>query len=387
MPYVMTQTRRLRRQPLVPAVSAFLCISIACVLTGCTPSVREDAAKVAQAGETVSKQMAQYYGLLQQDTVDTYELNAFREAYLLQQAYDKDLAKAGVQGKTPPQLSLEMTETDKVIAEEYQKTYRALGARARLAKAMQDAYGSYARLSEYDSTQEVLNNVGGLIQTVNAAASLSLPDPTGTVSTVVQGLFKDIVTELTTIQQNRKLVRESNRLIPTLEKVKQVFDAEMILYGGDATVKNSQGEVMAVSGIAGRRAAAYKSVARQLVESDAVITTALVNRVLSQYQLRWPEPQMPFSQPALKAGIVKMIEARAYPLTQLSEDTGQSVSRGLGGLIVLHEQLAARKPLSLQEVMTNSATLQVLLDQLKTQGVPTDVITELLKALQQGASS
>ncbi|MDP2757258.1 MAG: hypothetical protein Q8O45_06565 [Desulfurivibrionaceae bacterium] len=386
MPHVMTQTRRLRRQPFVSVISSLLCILIVFTLTGCTRSVREDATKVAQAGDTVSKQMAEYYSSLQQDTVDTYELNAFREAYLLQQKYDEEVKKDKKQGRIPLlPPSFEMSLEDKEIAEEYQKAYRALAARVRLARAMQDAYGSYAHLSEYDSTKEVLNNVGGLIKAVNATASLSLPDPTGTVSMVVQGLFKDIVTELTIIQQNRKLLRESNRLIPILQKVKQVFDAEMILCGGDTTVKNSEDKDMRVSGIAGRRAAAYKSVARQLVESDAVITTALVNGVLSQYQLRWPEPQMPFTQSALKAGIVKMIEARAYPLTQLSEDAGEGVSRGLDKLIVLHQQLAVRKPLSLQEVESNSATLQVLLDQLKTKGVPTDFITELLKTLQKGA--
>lgn len=377
MPHIITQAGGLRWRTLV-SLFLLLFILIAPTLTGCTRAARENAIKLARTGDALSKQMSEYYGSLQEDTVDTYELNAFRAAFLLQQKYDEENTK------TTQRLSFEMSPADKEIAAEYKKTYEALAARIRLAKAMQDAYGSFLNLSEYDSPKEMLDSIGGLIEAVNTAAGLSLPDPTGMASTVVQGLFKDIVTELTTVQQNRKLLMESNRLIPILENIKKVFDAEKILYGGDALVKNSKGEPVKVSGIAGRRAATYKSVARQLVESDAVITTALVNRVLSRYQMRWPDSQMPFKQPALKAGIVKMIEARAYPLVQVSTDAADGISRGLGKLIEQHRQLADNKPLSLQELVNNSATLQILLDQLKRESVPSDFITEILKALQKG---
>jgi len=381
MTHIITQTGGLRRQALASLILPLLFILIAPALTGCTRAARENAIKIAQAGDTLSKQMSEYYGSLQQDTVDTYELNAFREAFLLQQKYDEDVKN----GKKAPRLSFEMTQEDKEIAEEYKNTYKALSSRIGLARAMQGAYGSFLKLSEYDSTKEISDNIGGLIEAVNIAAVLSLPDPNGMmVSTVVQGLFKDIVTELTTVQQNHKLLVESNRLIPILEKIKKVFDAEKILYGGDALVKNSKGEGIKVSGIAGRRAATYKSVARQLVENDAVITTAFINRVLSRYQLRWPDSQMPFTQPALKAGIVKMIEARAYPLARVSADAADGISNGLGKLIELHRQLADNKPLSLQELTNNSATLQILLNQLKREDVPSDFITEILKALQKG---
>ncbi len=369
------------RQPLV----ALLLILLAIGFSGCTRSLRQEGAKVAQAGSVTSKQMAEYYETLQRDSVDTYELNAFREAYLLQKSYDDAVKKARAEGRQitqPPSFGL--SDLDKEILKEYQKTYQALAARIRLAKAMQDAYGSYARLSDYDSTKEVLNNIDGLIKTVSAASSLVLPDPTGTVGALVQGLFKDIVGELETIRQNRKLLRESNRLIPILEKLRQIFDAERVLYGGDAEVADSQGVKRKVSGIAGRRAAAYKLVARELVEGDAVISTSMVNRVLNQYQLRFPEPQVPFSQPALKAGIVKIIESRAYPLAQLSEDVGEKLSRSLGNLVSLHQQLAVKKPLELNSLIENSGTAQVLLDQLKAQGVSSDFINELLKAMEKG---
>ncbi len=357
----------------------------AILLTGCTKSLRQDASKVASGGETVFKQMAEYYGLLQQDTLDTYELNAFREAYLVERKYEEQVKKAKENGQTPPTPpSLAMSATDEAILHEYQVTYRALAARARLAKEIERAYASYGRLADYDSTKELEDSIGGLIKAANSAASLSLPDPTGTISTVVQGLFKDLIKELGTIQHNRKLLRESRRLVPIVQKTKEIFDAEMPLYGGDKTMKDSQGKDREVSGIAGRRAATYKSVALELVESEAVDSTALVNRVLSQYQLHWPEPTMPFTQPGLKAGSMKMIIARAYPLMELSEDTGTGVSRALGKLLVLHEQLAAQKPFSMQELMSESATVQIMLDELESKGMPANFMTELLRANQKG---
>jgi hypothetical protein len=372
-------------RPLASYVISLLLVLSAIGLPGCTRSLRQDGTKIAQAGSTVAKQMAEYYGTLQLDTNNTYELNAFREAYLLQKAYDREVERAKEQNQpAPPPPSFDMSDTDKLIFQEYLKTYQALAARVRLAKAMQNAYDSYAQLSAYDSTQEVLDSLDGLVKTVSAASNLVLPDPTGTVTSLVQGLFKDIITEITTIQQNRKLLLESNRLIPILQKLKQVFDAERVLYGGDAEVTDSQGVKRAVSGIAGRRAAAYKSVARQLVEGDAVITTAMVNRVLSVYQFRWPEPQVPFTQPALKAGIVKIIESRAYPLMQLSEDVGEGLSKSLSTLIAQHQKLAVRKPMSVQELFEHSATVQVLIDQLKSQGVPTGLLTQLITASEKG---
>jgi hypothetical protein len=376
--------RYLQRRTFLFALVSLIALVPIFGLFGCTRAIRDEASKVAKAGRDVSRQMAEYLETLQQDTTDTYELNAFREAYLLQKSYDRAVQKAKDQRRPlPPPPSFQMSDMDKQVLREYQQTYQALAARIRLARAMQDAYESYAQLSAYDSTQEVLNSMDGLIKTVSAAADFPLPG-LGSASSVVQGLFKDIVRELTTIQQNRKLLKNSELLIPIIQKLKAIFDQERILYGGDSVVVDSNGVSRRVSGIAGRRAAAYKSTARELVESDAVISTALVNRVLSRYQLRWPEPQVPFTQPAMKGGIVKIIESRAFPLAQLSDDVSDKISKGLGGLIKLHRELAVKKPLSLQEVISNSATAQVLLDQLKDQGLPANFFVELFNALQKG---
>jgi hypothetical protein len=382
---VMLSLCRSRARAPVRAGLPLLYVFVVLGQTGCSRSLRQDGAKVAQVGSTTAKQMAEYYQALQKDTIDTYELNSFRDAYLTQKAYEKALEEAKKTGtQPPPPPSLTLSDLDKEILKEYQQTYQALGARVQLAQAMQDAYGSLAHLSEYNATDEVNKSVSGLSKAVSAASGFVIPDPTGTVTTVVQGLFKDILGELTTSEQNRVILRENRRVARILVKLQQVFDAEKILCGGDRTVPDSQGNPRKISGIAGRRAAAYKSVAELLVESDAVVTTAMLNRVLGQYEFRWPEPQVPFSQPALKAGMIKIIEARSLPIVQLTEDSGDGISRGLGKLSALHTQLAERKPLSLQEALENSATVQVLLDQLKSKGVPTEFLLELLKVASKG---
>ena len=121
-----------------------------------------------------------------------------------------------------------------------------------------------------------------------------------------------------------------------------------------------------------------------MVASDAIITTSMVSRVLGQYDFRWPDTQGPFTDAPLKAGIIKIIEARSFPIVQLTEDAGDGISRSLSKLSTLHKQLAAEKPLSLQEAMESSATLQVLLNQLKARNYPTDLLMEVLKAINTG---
>lgn len=374
---------RARRQAFTTPLSLLLLVI---ALAGCSRPLRDDATRVALAGSRIGGQMASFYRSLQQDTLDTYELNAFREAYLLRAGYERAAKQAAETGASPPAPPpLEMSETDEQISREYQQTYQALAARVRLAQAIERVYDSFADLSKYDATKGIFDGLDDLIRTAGGAASLSLPDPTRTVTAPVRALFTDLITELTTIQQNRRLLREGARLLSILQKLREVFKAERILYGGDGIAKDGSGNDRQVSGIAGRRAAAYESVARQLVESRAVITTAFLNRVLEPYQLRWPDPEVPFEQPALSAGVIKMIEARAYPLAQLSEDAAGGVYQSLSRLMTLHQQLAARQPLSWREFLEHSATVDVLLDQLNRKVLPAGLLPELLQAIQKGS--
>jgi hypothetical protein len=390
--------RQLPAVSTAPAVRALIVLILLCLSTAsaCTRSQRESGLKVAQLGTTTAGQLAQYYQTLQQDIVDTYELNVFREAFNRQRAYDAALrnfeieTQAALRERRPPPArpvapSLALSDLDRELLAEYQRTYRALQARRQLAQAMRDAYGSFVNLTQYNATEEVQKNIGGLTQAATAASTFLLPDPTGTVNSVVEALFRDVARELATAAQNRSVVQASNQLAGALVKLQQIFDAERVLYGGDQEVTDGAGQKRQVSGIAGRRAAAYKSVAQELVETEAVISTVFLNRVLGQYDLRWPDPQVPFTQPAIKSGIIKLIEARSYPIVQMTTDTGAGLSRSLGQLASLHRQLAANRPLTLQEAAQNSATVEVLLEELSKRNTKVATLAEILQAIQQGA--
>jgi hypothetical protein len=351
-------------------------------LAACSRSIRDDAARVAESGATTARQMVQLYQSLQHETADTYELNVFREAFLTQRAYDDAVERARQANQPPPAPpTFEMTALDVQLSLEYQKTYDALAARARMARAMQQTYDGFAHLASYNAAAEVERSVEGLSKAVSGAVALALPDPTGVAASAAQSLLKEVAARLADLKQNSSLRSASTQIVPIVTGLKAAFDAEKPLLGGDSDVRDSQGVSRKVSGIAGRRAAAYKAVARELVLSDSVISAEMITRVLAPYQLRWPDPQRPFSDAAVKAGIIKMIEARAYPLAQLSVDASEGLSRSLGRLLTLHRQLMVGQPLSLDDALQDSATVQVLLDRLKSDGVPVETIADLLKTL------
>ena len=389
----MFEPRQLRTKvnsisSLIPRVIVLLAMALILAgQTGCSRSLRKDGTQVAKIGSATSKQMGEYYESLQKDLTDTYELEAFGIAYSLQKAYDKDVAKAKAENlppPTPPPTALD--ETDKRTADEYRKTYSALQKRIAVAHAMQDAYDSFQHITEYNATAEVNKSIGSLKDSLDAVkiGDLSAIDPRTPVGTIGKGVFEDVIRELTTVQSNRAILRESEHLAAVLEKIQDVFQSELILYGGDQMVKDSSGHEVPITGITGARSRAYRRVVKELVDSDAIITTSLVSRVLGAYDFKWPEPQVPFTQPAMKAGILKMIEARSFPIVQLSVDTGDKLSNSLKKLAVLHHQLAANRPLSLQEAAQQSETVQVLIDQLKKKNVPVDFFKELILTLQKG---
>ncbi len=100
------------------------------------------------------------------------------------------------------------------------------------------------------------------------AAAFAVPDPTGTAASVAQALLTDIVKQLATVQQNKQLLRQSSQMIALLQKFKEFFDAEKLLYGGEVPATDSSGRTFLITGSAGRKAVAYRSVATDLVKSE-----------------------------------------------------------------------------------------------------------------------
>ena len=87
--------------------------------------------------------------------------------------------------------------------------------------------------------------------------------------------------------------------------------------------------------------------------------------MLGAYELRWPEPQVPFTSKALSKGVQGIIDARSKPLEKASQDTADGLSKTLTKLITLHEELANNQPLSFVEFVESSSAVQLLIEQLQ----------------------
>src|SRR5436190_764709 len=108
--------RLFRNRPIVTLLLCLIGSSFCLSQFACTRSIRDQGSKVAKAGSDLSKQMADYLATLQQDTVDTYELNAFRDAYLSQKIYERSVQMAKDQRRPLPRPpSSAMSEVDKQI--------------------------------------------------------------------------------------------------------------------------------------------------------------------------------------------------------------------------------------------------------------------------------
>lgn len=301
-------------------------------LTGCSRSLRGQAVKVAANGKTTAEQMGSYYDLLAKDTVDVWELTAFKRGY----------------------LGLPQTDETKRIQKAYQERYLALLARKRLAGTVATTYDQFSRLSSYDSSSDVMASLAKLSESAKGLTGRPLipPDSSSTPVSATNAIGA-LVSELQTVAENRAILRDNKRLVALLDKVKTVFDSELPV----------------CQSIADDKKRVYTDVAQSLVKGGVVDSTALVERVLATYELKWPAPTKPFdpnnpAQRPLVEAIVSMIEARAHPVAEASKDAGTQLSESLEKLLAAHRALVAGKPLSLQELVKQNALVQDLLEAL-----------------------
>lgn len=339
--------------------------------SGCARALRPDANKVAKAGSLTARQMGDFYDSLAKDNLRTWELFSFENAYdtaiILAKRKDEDR----LQPQPPPPTEKERrAKADgkarverEDIFKDYQARHQALVARKQLANEVQNLYDSFARLADYDAPGEVLKRVDQLEGTIGAVISNPFPKAQ---TDLVNGILKDVITHLRTVKQNKLILRGNRDIIAVLQKLSEFYDAEKIVYKSIPT----------------SRAAFTVNVAKKLVTKKEVISTSLVEDVLANYGLKWPDPQHPFTDETLIEGIKGLIDARAKPLEMISQDAADKLAITIGKLIDLHKQLEAKpQTLSFEEFAESSATVQVLLTQLKEKGVPADALLDVLKTI------
>jgi hypothetical protein len=112
--------------------------------------------------------------------------------------------------------------------------------------------------------------------------------------------------------------------------------------------------------IAQDRADKHTQVAIALVQGKSVISSALVDRVLSAYDLKWPA-QKPFQDERLIAGICELIKARSVKRAQLSQDAADRLAELLKSLAAAHNELRETKAVTLGELYEESEVVKKLL--------------------------
>lgn len=393
----MSTCLRLRRalRVRIPVRFTVLCVLIlaAFVLTGCERSLRQDATRIAQQGDVTAKQLGDYYNALQSDTVDTYRFNTAR-LYAYQYLVSKLPNGSSVVEPASPASTNDFIMPDNPtplpalpksagVADEvtYQAQYQALEKRVRLAHSLNNLYDAFLHLAAFNASDEVNSRVDALAATVADVGRFSLPDLNSTptsnsvrpgqlIATTVTNLTGDIETNLTNIRQNHALLRDNARMLIILTDVNNIFNAEEPLYRS----------------IAQDRATASNSLRITLVQGEAVVSTGLYGDILGD-GLRWPDPQVPFSDKSLKQMSIGLLKADAHPLTQASANAGDALSRSLHSLVTLQSQFGSNTQLSILEAAQQSRTVQEYLDLLKSKNVPTDGLLQLIQALQKGGNS
>lgn len=258
-------------------------------LTSCRSTWRADAVALAVRGAETGERLAVYYDSLARDTIDHWELTAFRRGFL----------------RLPP--------ADVDARREFEAQYRALRSRARLARRLGNVYEAYGRLAKYDTGGEIVAAIDSLDEQLREVAESPL-DRRGDIADRLIKVIADW-------KQKRELRSAGRLLAAATAGVDELFRAERELYRD----------------IVRDRAGNYRQVAKELVEAKEVVSVALVDRVLSSFNLEWPASKVPFDDERTIAGIKEIIDARATTFEAQSQSETDAVARALRTLLEAHD--------------------------------------------------
>jgi hypothetical protein len=276
-----------------PMRRAAAILALALLAISCRPSLRGDARGLAQRGVETGTRLAEYYDSLARDTVDAWELTAFRRGF----------------------MKLPAPETDARASFEAQ--YKALRARARLARRVVSIYESLGRLASYDTADEISAAITGLESDLQGVVESPLKE--GRNRDVLDAVIKGIASW----KETRELRAGATSIETTVVAINDLFRSERELYRDIAT----------------DRADKYRQVATELVRAKEVVSSSMVDRVLSAYGLTWPDVKAPFQDERAIAGVLEIIDARSRTFEAQSEDETDAVGRALASLVAAHEDI------------------------------------------------
>jgi hypothetical protein len=435
----LTRTDAANRTVTIRITAALVGLLLLFLSSACTRSLRPAAIKVATAGSTTAKQLGDYYDSLAQDTIRTWELNAFSDAYAVanvEAKFDRDIQRideqlrgatsdaerdrlraeratavtnrqavlmpAPVDPARRQNLQSEAREVETALNAEkakpepdknvikvleaslkqkrelaqattnqqllfalYRQRYEALRARKKVAVELSAVYDQFARLANYNASEDVRTKASELIGALNGVLESPIPDVSSSSNSLIGRAIGDVIGEIMTIQQNKAILKSSRRVVGALRNLQKFYEAEKVVYKSIPTI----------------RASFSTQIAKNLVENSTVISTSLLADTLAAYELRWPDPQVPFTSKAMTRGVQGIIDARSKPLEKVSQDTADGLSKTFTKLITLHEELEEKKPLSFVEFAESSSAVSLLMEELKAHNVPAGDILKFFKAL------
>lgn len=247
---------------------------------------------LAGRGAAAGERLASFYDGLARDTVDTWELTAFRRGF----------------AALPP------GEVDS--RREFEQQHAALRSRARLARRLANVYEALGRSADHDAGAAIAKELHALDDELRGIVDTPLGEPR------TRDIVDRLIGSIAEWKQRRDLAGGAALLQPVAEGVQELFRSERELYRD----------------VARDRADKYRQVATELVDAKAVVSTALVDRVLAAYGLAWPDSKAPFEDARAIAGIREIITARAQSFSVNHDAELEAVARALGALVQAHDR-------------------------------------------------
>lgn len=271
-------------------VRASIVLLLLAPVAGCRTATRADTGALASRGAATGERLARLYESLARDTVDTWELTAFRRGFV----------------KLPP--------SDVDPRREFERQHAALRSRARAARRLGNVYEALGRAARYDAGAAIVREIHALDDELRAIVDTPLDQP------LTRDIIDRLVGAVAAWKQNRDMKRRAALLAPIAVGMQELFKAERELYRD----------------IARDRGDKYRQVATELVDAKAVVSTALVDRVLASYELSWPEAKAPFDDERTIAGVKEIIDARSRTFAAGQEDELEGAARALAALVEAH---------------------------------------------------
>ncbi|MBV9929001.1 MAG: hypothetical protein JOZ96_28570 [Acidobacteria bacterium] len=318
------------KRALSSTLALFLLLPILAGLTGCDNRAEGEA--LAKTGAAAADTLAKYYDSLIQDTIDTWEFEAFNVSIR------NSMAAAAAGGAAPQHpITFDAREQDLL-----QKRLDALNARAKLARRLVTTYNALKDLSTFDASGAVKSSAEALATEITGLTSL--PQAGINPST----LFGMVASDIAGWKQSRDIRKGSKILLSIVEGLTKLVDAEKDVY---KSITEERGNKAII-------------VAQYLIENKMVLALPLLQKVPDSLGIKLAGADKPVIDAPTIAGLMEMIRVRMLRMATLSAGAADSMSAGLADLATAHQELQAKRGLSLDGVLAAVARAQAYVDEI-----------------------